>query len=168
MNSDRSKSTTSGSITTSAGWMPIALRLTFCTSRVRSSVRRLDGIRMVGVGVSGLLAPNCLAILAVTLTAITKLHPLRRKHICGNIIHHSAIDQRLSVATDGSREHRQIDAFKNRVHGISVVPDHRLATHQIDGNGETRYRQLLQVPVAQVFSQHRIELAAAVLYRRYQ
>ena len=53
----------------------MALRLTFCTSRVRSNVRRLDGIRMLVVGVSGLLAPNCLAILAVTLTAITKLQP---------------------------------------------------------------------------------------------
>ena len=52
--------------------------------------------------------------------------------------------------------------------GVSPVPDYRVPHTQIGRNGETRYRQLLQLPVVQVFSHHRIELARRYLYRKYQ
>ena len=50
--------------------------------------------------------------------------------------------------------------------GVSPVPNHGLPTHQIDAYGETGQWQLLQLPVGQVFSEHRIEVAAAVLVQQ--
>src|SRR4029077_3968854 len=91
---------------------------------------------------------------------------LSGKHIRGNIIDEAAIDQRLSVAANRSRKHGQVYAFENRMDGVSPIPNDRMSSHQINRNGETRDRQLLQLPVLNVVAKHLFELAAPVLVQQ--
>src|SRR4029453_5313632 len=83
-----------------------------------------------------------------------------------NIIDQAAIDQRLSVAANRSRKHRQVDAFENRIDGVSPIPDNPIPRHQINRNGETRDRQLLQLPGLNVVAKHLFELTAPVLVQQ--
>ena len=69
---------------------------------------------------SGLLAPNCLAILAVTLTAITKLR-LSQAHPRE---YYLPTRHRSAPVRSGrwGRKHRQVDAFENRLHASPWSP----------------------------------------------
>ena len=121
---------------------------------------------MRGVGVSGWLSPNCLSILARNAHGDHEVAALSGEHVCGDVVHQPAIDQRLAVPADRTGKPRQVDAFENCVDGVSPVPNHSLPTHQIDAYGETGQWQLLQLPVGQVSSEHRIEVAAAVFVQQ--
>ena len=121
---------------------------------------------MRGVGVSGWLAPNCRSILAVTLTAITKLHPRAASTSAGMLFTNPPSTSAWPFRQIGGESPGKLMLSSTAWTASPRSPNYGLSTHQIDAYGQTGQWQLLQLPVGQVSSEHRIELAAAVFVQQ--
>ena len=123
----------------------------------------MPGLVLDSVGCSGVMSQNFVSILAVTLTAITKLQPIDTSTSAGNVVDQPAVDQRLAVADDRHGEHGQVDALEDRMDGIAAFANYRVAAHQVDSDGEAGDGELFEFPVVQVLAKHWVEVPATVL-----
>ena len=119
-----------------------------------------------GVGVSGVMSQNSFSILAVTLTAITKLHPIDTSTSAGMLFTSPPSISAWPSRTIGTESTGRL--MLSRI-AWAASPRSRttdVAAHQVDGDGQARDGELFEPPVVEVLAEHRVEVPAAVLVQQ--